>query len=205
MVPERREQAFLLLVTIFIAGLTIASVLASKIVMLGPFVAPAGVLAYSLTFAATDVIAELWGKRRANLVVMAGFAGIVVIAVLVQVAVYLPAAPFWQHQTAFETIMHSTMRIIIASIVAYLISQIHDVWAFHFWKNRTRGRYLWLRNNLSTIVSQTLDTVIFISIAFYGEQPLWPLIWGQLVVKFIIAVLDTPIVYALVYWIRKFD
>jgi hypothetical protein len=92
----------------------------------------------------------------------------------------------------------------IASLVAYVCSQYHDVWAFHFWKRVTSARFLWLRNNASTIVSQLLDSVVFITIAFYGSMPLVPLIVGQWVVKVGIAVLvDTPLVYLLVYLLRR--
>jgi uncharacterized integral membrane protein (TIGR00697 family) len=91
----------------------------------------------------------------------------------------------------------------IASLVAYLCSQYHDVWAFHFWRRVTNARFLWLRNNASTIVSQLLDSVVFITIAFYGRMPVVPLILGQWVVKVGIAVLDTPLVYLLVYLLRQ--
>ena len=123
--------------------------------------------------------------------------------VLVQFSLWWPKAPFWNQEEAFQTILGTTSRIIIASFVAYLASQFHDVWAFHFWKKATDGRYLWLRNNLSTAVSQFIDSFLFITIAFYGVLPIWPLIMGQWIVKFTIAVLDTPIIYGVVWLIRK--
>ena len=91
----------------------------------------------------------------------------------------------------------------MASFIAYLISQFHDVWAFHFWKNKTNDRHLWLRNNLSTAVSQFLDSFIFITIAFYGVMPIWPLIMGQWIIKIAIALLDTPVVYLVVWALRN--
>ena len=109
-----------------------------------------------------------------------------------------PAAPFWPNEAAFKSILGSTSRIIVASFTAYLISQLHDVWAFHFWRRKTRARHLWLRNNLSTMASQFIDSAIFINIAFYGVLPVWPLIAGQWIVKMAIAVLDTPVVYCVV-------
>lgn len=198
-----QDKAFILLTAIFIAGLVIASVLASKIIMVFRLAVPAGVIAYSITFVTTDVISEIWGKVRANWVVFSGFIAMIVVVFLVQVAIHLPSAPFWPHQNAFNTILNSTTRIIFASVIAYLVSQFHDVWMFHFWKRRTQSRHLWLRNNLSTIGSQLLDTVIFIFIAFYGVMPIWPLVWGQFVVKLGIALLDTPVVYGVVAWVRK--
>jgi uncharacterized integral membrane protein (TIGR00697 family) len=123
--------------------------------------------------------------------------------VLVQISLWWPKAPFWHQEQAFQAILGTTSRIIVASFVAYLASQFHDVWAFHFWRNVTKGRHLWLRNNLSTAVSQFIDSFLFISIAFYGVLPIWPLIMGQWIVKFTIAVLDTPIIYGVVWLIRR--
>jgi hypothetical protein len=164
---------------------------------------PAGVIAYSITFIATDVISEIWGKERARDAVFGGFIALFAVFVLIQISLIWPNAPFWTNNDAFASILGSTSRIIIASLTAYLISQMHDVWAFHFWKRMTNNRHLWLRNNLSTAVSQFLDSFIFVTIAFYGVMPIWPLIYGQWLIKFMIAVLDTPIVYGVVLMIQK--
>ena len=200
------SSALILLVAIFSGGLVIASVLANKIVMVWRFAVPAGVLAYSITFPVTDVVGEIWGRRLANWVVLCGFLSLLAVMGLIQLALVWPAAPFWQNENAFASVLGMTRRIIIASFTAYLISQWHDVWAFHFWKNRTRGRWLWLRNNLSTAISQLLDSIIFITVAFYGTMPpnqLIHIIGGQYFVKVFIAAVDTPVVYGLVFWIRR--
>ncbi|PIZ54623.1 transporter, partial [Candidatus Uhrbacteria bacterium CG_4_10_14_0_2_um_filter_41_7] len=94
-------------------------------------------------------------------------------------------------------------RITVASFIAYLISQHHDVWAFHFWKKKTNGKHLWLRNNASTVVSQLIDTVVFTFIAFYGVLPIVPLILGTWVVKILIALIDTPFIYGAVWIMDK--
>ena len=89
-------------------------------------------------------------------------------------------------------------RIVIGSLLAYLISQLHDVWAFDFWKVRARGRFLWLRNNASTMVSQALDTVIFCSVAFWGLFELsdfFQILFTTYVLKFVVAAADTPFIY----------
>lgn len=197
------ETAFILLACIFAGSITIASVLANKIINVAGFYVPAGVLAYSVTFICTDVISELWGRERAGRVVLGGFIALVAALVLVQLSLAWPAAPFWQQDAAFTAILGSTSRIIIASFVAYLASQFHDVWAFHFWRRITAARHLWLRNNLSTAVSQFIDSLLFITIAFYGTMDLWPLIMGQWIIKLAISVLDTPLVYLVVWSIRR--
>ena len=197
------DRAFIILLSIFAAGITIASVLANKIISVFGLFMPAGILAYSITFICTDVISEIWGKQRANQTVLGGFVAIVAVLILIQISLYWPKAPFWNNEAAFQSILGSTTRIIVASVAAYLVSQFHDVWAFHFWKKKTNDRHLWLRNNLSTAVSQFLDSCIFITIAFYGVTPIWPLILGQWIIKIAIALLDTPVVYLVVWAIRN--
>lgn len=197
------EKAFIILLGIFTGAITIASVLAGKIITIGGLCVPAGVLAYSVTFVVSDVISEIWGKERARYTVISGFFGLVIVLVLVQIALYWPAAPFYKEDAAFSMILGSTTRIIIASFAAYLISQFHDVWFFHELKKMTHEKHLWLRNNLSTALSQFIDSFIFITIAFVGVMPIWPLILGQWVVKLVIAFLDTPVVYTVVWIIRR--
>jgi len=197
------DRAFILLVSVFVGALVISSVLASKIItVLGLFV-PAGVLAYCITFVVTDVISEIWGRERANRVVFSGFITLLVTFLLIRLALAWNAAPFWTEQKAFSAVLGSTSRIIIASFIAYLASQYHDVWAFHVWRRVTEERHLWLRNTASTVVSQFIDTLVFITIAFYGTMPVIPLIKGQYLIKVLIAVLDTPFVYLVVRLIRR--
>lgn len=199
---ERDVAPLLVLSALFVGGLVTANVIAAKIVMIGPLFVPAGVLAYSITFAVTDTLCEVWNRRITQIVVNAGFAVLVLVWALIAMALHWPAAPFWAHQEAFLQTLGSTNRIIVASLVAYGISQTLDVWVFSRLKALTQGRLLWLRNNVSTILSQLVDTVIFITIAFYGELPILHLIWAQLLVKYAIAVADTPVVYGLVHLVR---
>jgi queuosine precursor transporter len=197
------DRAYIIVLSIFIGSLTIASVLASKIIMIFGLFVPAGVLAYSITFICTDTISEIWGKKKAQNTVIGGFIALGFVFVLVQLGLVWPSAPFWNQSESFQAILGSTSRIIIASFIAYLISQYHDVWAFHFWKKVTKDKHLWLRNNLSTAVSQFLDSFIFVAIAFYGVMPIWPLILGQWVVKIMIAGIDTPVIYFVVWLLKK--
>ena len=197
------DKSFIVLLSIFVGCLTIASVLANKIITIFGLFVPAGVLAYSVTFLMTDVISEIWGKAAAKFTVLGGFIGLIAVLVLVQISLIWPKAPFWNHESAYQTILGSTSRIIVASFIAYLVSQFHDVWAFHFWKKITGDRYLWLRNNFSTAASQFIDSLLFITIAFYGVLPVGSLILSQWLVKFVIALLDTPVIYGVVWFIRR--
>lgn len=193
-----QDRSLMILSALFVSSLTIAAVLASKIVNIFGLFVPAGILAYSVTFLVSDTIGEIWGRKTANNVVIAGFVALASVFLLIRLSISLPSAPFWQNQEAYSTILSASSRIIIASLTAYLVSQYHDVWLYHFIKERTGKKHLWLRNNASTAMSQLLDSVIFIVIAFYGTMPVIPLILGQWVIKLIIAILDTPFVYGLV-------
>lgn len=201
----RRFFPFLILCSIFVGSLVISEVLANKIIQLKGVYLPAGVIAYAITFPITDTIGEIWGKTYAKQLIFAGFITLGVVFLLIQMAILLPAAPFWGEEEVFRSFLgmkKGVMRIIVASLVAYIVSQYHDIWAFHFWRKVTRGKFLWLRNNVSTFVSQGIDTSLFISLAFYGVTPILPLIIGQYLVKLSIALLDTPVVYVLVHFLK---
>ena len=182
------------------AGLVvIANILANKIVMFGPFSVPGGVIAFSMTFLITDIISEKWGKKYAKKAIWAGFYANLILIITLYITISWQSAPFaLEIGEKFGEVLKLTPRIAVAGLIAYLISQNHDVWAFHFWKKKTKGKHLWLRNNASTIVSQLIDSVIFITIAFAGIFPIMPLILGQWVVKVIIAILDTPFMYGVI-------
>ncbi|WP_034633090.1 queuosine precursor transporter [Maridesulfovibrio bastinii] len=196
------RKAFTLLTSLFIGSLVVAAFVSSKIINIFGFTAPAGVLAYSLTFIVSDVISEIWGKEQANEVVRSGFFALIAAITLSWLAQIWDPAPFWQNQEAFKSVFSSTPRIVLASLTAYIISQNHDVWLFHFIKNITGQKHLWIRNNASTIISQLIDSTVFVTVAFYGVLPVTDIILGQWVAKIGIALLDTPFVYLVVSFIR---
>jgi len=185
----------------FAALIVVSNITASKLVSFCGLVVPVAVIAYPITFLITDVVSEVYGRRTAQMIVNAGFWAMIGATMLIFLAVYLPPAPFWKDQIEFQKVLGSVPRIVTASLIAYLISQNHDLFAFHFWKKVTRGRYLWLRNNASTMVSQLIDTAVFISIAFFGvvsNEILFHMIISQYIVKLLIALADTPFCYLLV-------
>lgn len=196
------------LVGCFAVFYVLANILAFKKVEVGPLVLTLGLMSFPFLFLITDTISEVYGKIIAKKVVFSGFILMAVALAMLQIAIYIPPAGFFAGfgQEAFATVFGATLRITIASMLAYLASQYHDVWAFHFWRKLTKAKHLWLRNNLSTITSQALDSVIFIGIAFYGVVPnevIWTMILGQWVVKWLIALLDTPLCYLSVAWAKK--
>jgi len=180
--------------------------MAVKLINIGPWVVPVAVIAYPFTFLVTDTIAELYGRRVTTRVVWLGFVMNIIMVALIYLGKIIPPSSFWEGQDAYNTMLGAVPRIALASMVAYLISQHHDVFAFHFWRRRTSGKHLWLRNNASTMVSQGIDTVLFITVAFAGTIPLqvlFNMIIGQYVIKLVIAILDTPLCYGLVALIKR--
>ena len=190
----------------FVALLVIANIVAVKPIALNNWVVPAGIIAYPFTFLVTDTISELYGRKVATRIVWYGFGLSIVMVLLVYIGKLLPDADFWDGQSAYDSILGSVPRIVLGSMVAYLVSQHGDVILFHHIRSVTTGRHLWLRNNASTMVSQAIDTVLFISIAFAGSVPgetLWNMMATQYVIKLGIAAVDTPLVYGLVQYIRN--
>ena len=194
---QKTNSNLILLNGLFLTSLLIANVLSAKIVTIAGAVIPAAVVAYPLTFLMTDLIGEIWGKEQANQAVKIGFICQLASLVMIGLAILLPVAPFADNQAEFKAIMSQSFRVVAASLVAYYCSQSWDVWVFHKLREMNTG-YKWLRNNVSTLTSQIIDTAIFITIAFYGTVPnIWVMIFSQYGIKCIYALLDTIPFYLL--------
>jgi uncharacterized integral membrane protein (TIGR00697 family) len=204
------------LVALFVTALVVAQVTASKLLAFSlpvalpvvgdSLVMPGAALAYALTFFASDCYAELYGRRAATIVVNVGFAMNFVLLALVWSTILAPGLPPAAQPVdpaAFRSVLAASTGIVAASLAAYVISQNWDVFVFHAIREYTDGDHLWLRNVGSTASSQLIDTVIFIGVGFVLFQgvPLsaaLSLLVGQYLLKLLIAVLDTPFVYAVV-------
>lgn len=193
----KNNKKLIYLNSLFIMSLIIANITAGKIISIFGLIVPSAVVAYAITFLCTDVIGELYGKEEANSTVKLGFVIQIISMILIFLAILLPPAPFMREfNVSFKMVLGQSFRTIIASLIAYTISQANDVFIFHKLKEKTNGKYKWLRNNVSTILSQIIDTSIFITIAFYSVVPnLLALVFGQLTIKVILALLDTPFFY----------
>lgn len=152
---------------------------------------------YSMTFLLTDYLGEVYGKVTAMRAVWMGIVAEVVMLVAVGFSIAVEPAGFWDGQDAFAATLGSTPRIMLASVSAFVAAQFLDVTVFDWLKRRTKGRFLFLRNNGSTLVSQTADSVVFYTIAFWGVVPnLVELIAVTCLAKYVIAAVDTPFLYA---------
>lgn len=157
-----------------------------------------GNVIYASVFLATDLLGEFYGKEQAKKGVYLGFATLLLAMIYMQIALLFTPAKSDFADPHLQVIFGFLPRIALASMLAYLISQLHDVWSFHFFKQRTNGRHLWLRNNASTLVSQLLDSLIFCAVAFIGVFEWgvwWQILLTTYLMKVIVAVLDTPFVY----------
>ncbi|OZU88154.1 transporter [Virgibacillus indicus] len=197
---------FVYLNALFVGLLIVSNILGVKLFSIGEFILPAAVIVYVATFMITDVIGEVYGKDAARKIVQAGFFTQIIVMIFVFIAIELPAAPVFGSQSEFETILGGSFRVMLASLLSYFTSQNLDVSIFHRLKNKHGEKKLWLRNNVSTITSQLVDTTIFITVAFWGTVPftvLLGMIVTQYVFKFCVALIDTPIVYLLVRMAKK--
>lgn len=199
---------FVYLSALFVGLLLVSNILGVKLFQIGPFILPATVIVYVATYLLTDVIGEVYGKEAARKTVQAGFITQVFALAFIFVTIELPPAPMFELQTEYEQILGGSFRVVLASLISYICSQNLDVTIFHRLKDKHGTKRLWLRNNASTMTSQFVDTILFITIAFGGTVPvtvLLGMIATQYVFKFLVALIDTPLVYLLVGLARKFE
>ncbi|MBO6797738.1 queuosine precursor transporter [Maricaulis sp.] len=211
---NRKDFVLFFCIGLFMVSLVLAAITAVKIQSFhfGPLVVlvPAGSVAFGLTYLETDVISEVWGRSFALMTVYAGLVMRFVMFILIGYALggedvfpFIGIADSWapERDAAFESVLGASMRINLAGVVAFGLSALSGVFIFHHLKHREKGKNrLWLRNNISTTVSQVLDSIVFVTVAFGGTMPLAAvasIVLGQVLVKVSVAFLDTPVVYLL--------
>lgn len=217
------ERVYLVLASVFVVSLILTNVIGIKLFRapFNPeFALTTGILTYPITFLVTDVVSEVYGKARANFMVVLGFFMSLLMLGIVQIALAVPPHPFWVppegafyadaagYQTAFQSVFALNGILLFGSMLAYLVAQLIDVRLFHFWKTLTKGKHLWLRNNGSTAISQLVDTGIVNSILFFigfgMDYSTGFKIMGTIYVyKLCLAVLDTPLIYAGVWLVKR--
>ncbi|MFT4553424.1 MAG: putative integral membrane protein (TIGR00697 family) [Chlamydiales bacterium] len=221
---EKNEKLYLILATTFCVVLVVSNMVGLKLFRLPffPSIAlPSGAITYPLTFLLTDLVSEIWGKKKANFMVFLGFGMSLLMLFVIQIVLCLPPHEIWvspensfgylsvgEYQTAYESVFSISGTLIFASMSAYMTAQLIDIRIFHFFKNKTNGRHLWLRNNASTFISQFFDTLIVNSIVlFWGlgmEFPVGLQIMSSVYLyKVVFAIFDTPIVYLGVAVIKR--
>tara|TARA_Y100000310_G_scaffold276428_1_gene293549 strand:- start:3228 stop:3875 length:648 start_codon:yes stop_codon:yes gene_type:complete len=193
---------------LFVGLLVGMNLLGNKITTLAGISVSVGIFMYPLTFLITDIVEEVYGKEVIKHFIIVGVLTIVMMILFTRLSIWLPPNARFSYNKEYKIIFDSSTRIMIASVIAFALAQLHDMWAFAYWKNKTHGKFLWLRNNLSTWVSQAIDTFVFMMIAFYHVTDKFTFSFIiQLAIPFYLfkiafAVLDTPFVYAGVAWLR---
>ena len=205
-----KDQLYIFLCAIFISSLVTCNLIANKFVTVDlgfkVFIVSAGILPYPLTFLVTDLISELYGQKKANIVVFSGFIASMFVLLFLWLGGQFNAIPdSIVNDDTYNNVFQNAWRIIAASMIAYLFAQFIDVRIFHFWKRLTNGKHLWLRNNGSTIASQLVDTTLVVMILFVGvwepRNIISAIIDGWLF-KMLMAAIDTPIIYGIIHLLK---
>jgi uncharacterized integral membrane protein (TIGR00697 family) len=164
------DSIFLILAALFISSLVASNLIFQKFFYWEPFgwyrfEISVGILPYPITFLITDILSEIYGKKKANQVVIAGIFASFFSMIIILISDYVPAidsSPI--RDTTFHLVFGLSPLAVFASMMAYLFAQFIDIRIFHFWKNLTKGKHLWLRNNFSTFASQFIDTITVINV-----------------------------------------
>ena len=199
---------FMLAGILFAACLLVSNILASKIMMVGPWSAPAGVLVFPLAYIINDVIAEVWGYRKARLIIWAGF-GVNLLAVLFfSLGIVATPAPFYSSQEAFSTVLGNTPRIVAASLLAYLVGSFLNAYIMSRFKVLTHGKGFSIRAVVSTLVGEGADSLIFITVAFAGIFPagvLFTMVLTQAIIKTAYEIAILPLTVWVVRKVKKLE
>lgn len=212
------RRLYLILGLLFITSLVVSNLIFKKFFYYYPFELSiwdiklfeisVGILPYPITFLITDLISEIYGKRKANEVVVGGIFASFFAMAIIYIANAVPATD-WSpvSDELFSNVFGSTAIAVMASMMAYLFAQFVDIQIYHYWKRITKGKHLWFRNNCSTFLSQFVDTAtVLLLLCFFGEID-WSLFSGLLLAGFlfkvIIAALDTPFLYLGVFIFRR--
>ena len=205
-----KDQLYIFLCAIFISSLVTCNLIANKFVTVDlgfkVFIVSAGILTYPLNFLVTDLISELYGQKKSNIVVFSGFIASMFVLSFLWLGGQFNAIPdSIVNDDTYNNVFQNAWRIIAASMIAYLFAQFIDVRIFHFWKRLTNGKHLWLRNNGSTIASQLVDTTLVVMILFVGvwepSKIVSAIIDGWLF-KMLMAAIDTPIIYGIIHLLK---
>ncbi len=195
---------FVIIAALFVTCLMTANIIATKLVAFGQLSLPAAVIVFPFSYIFGDILTEVYGYQQARRVIWLGFVCNLLFVVFAYLGQVLPPAPHWENQTAYETILGYTPRLLAASFLGYLAGEFTNSFVLAKMKLITRGRWLWTRTIGSTIVGEGLDTVIFINAAYFGQPFYTPmLILWHWTIKVGIEVIATPLTYKIVNYLKR--
>lgn len=197
---------FLLTASIFITCLITSNIIAVKLIHIFGLVLPAAIIIFPISYIFGDVLTEVYGYRQARQVIWLGFFCNLIVVVAIWLGQILPAASFWDGQSAYERILGFTPRLLVASFLAYLVGEFTNSYVMAKMKVATQGRWLWTRTIGSTLVGQGLDSLVFMTLAFIGTIPLSTLS-GAIVVQWLsksaYEAIVTPVTYRVVNFLKE--
>jgi queuosine precursor transporter len=210
-----RYRFFPVVTAVFVTCLVVSNIIAVKPIAIGPFFLPVAVVIFPLSYLFGDILTEVYGYSRARQVIWIGFGCNVLTVAAIGLSIAIPPAPFWQlgalpspekAQEAYASLFAATPRLLIASFLAYLAGEFLNATVLAKIKIAMQGRHLWVRTISSTIVGQLADSLLFITLAFYGTFPgpaLANMVLTQWVAKSLYEALLTPFTYAVVNFLKK--
>lgn len=205
---QKFSPVFFLLGVLFVTCLLISNIIAGKLIDVAGFTLTAGVILFPVTYILGNVITEVYGFVKSRLIIWGGFACNLLMITVFMIALKLPSPHFWDHQNAYEVVLGMTPKIVLASLIAYLLGEFANSVVLSKLKVLTNGRWLWLRTISSSIVGEGLDTTLFISITFFAEVPsgvLIQMIILQYIWKVSYQAIFTPVTYLVANYVKRYE
>lgn len=197
---------FDILLGLFVAVLLISNVASTKILQFGPFNFDGGTLIFPLSYIFGDILTEVYGYRRSRKVIWTGFFCAALMSITFIIVGKLPPAADWPYQEAYDAILGLTPRIVLASLLAFFAGEFSNSYTLAKLKVKMKGKMLWVRTIVSTLLGEGLDTIIFVLVAFWGVLPpdlLLTVIISNYIFKVGVEVLFTPFTYKIVSFLKK--
>jgi uncharacterized integral membrane protein (TIGR00697 family) len=206
---SRAGYRYLSFVTgVFVTCLIVSNIITVKIVAIGDVVMSAAITIFPVSYIFGDILTEVYGYARSRLVIWTGFACNLLAVIAIQIGAWLPAAPFWEYQTAYEQILGYAPRLLLASFIAYLVGEFSNSFVLAKLKIITRGKWLWSRTISSTLVGQGFDTALFTLIAFTGTltfEVMLNIALTEWLLKCLYEILATPLTYTVVNYLKRVE
>ena len=201
---QKEIFAYTFLTSLVICGLVGSLITAQKIVYLGINFPFANIVFSILTYPIVDCICELWGKQAAKQALWIGLISQILVSIIIQISIFAPYSSLWHSQSEYELILSTSFNVVTASLIAVAISQIFDIMIYQKIKELSRGKWLWIRSNVSTYLGQAIDSTIFVNIVFMHSAQKLNILFGSILIKIILSFLMTPIVYLVIFIVNKY-
>ena len=201
-------RMFATLGIIYVTCLLLSNLIAGKMMAIGSITLPAAVILFPITYILGDVFTEVYGFKNMRTIIWSGFACSAFAVLIYMITITLPHPDFWGNQEAFATVLGTTPRVFIASLAGYLFGEFSNSMILSRLKVVTQGKKLWVRTILSTVVGEAFDTIIFISISFWGTMDnsiLFQMMLYQYLFKVCYEIIFTPVTYAVVKWLKRIE